>query len=188
MKETQVQTNRGFTMLIGVLVASIMLSITLVIFNISLKQITLSTVGRNSQLALYAADTGLECALYWDISENGGGQFSPSNSNGQVECAGQTITTNSQVVGAQSGGGDTYINNSTIGGVALDSGSNVFQLDLEDDTCAIVRITKTTGDPVNAGYGTTVSYKTDTKIESRGYNTCDVNNPQRLERGLEVNY
>ena len=37
------------------------------IYNITLKELILSSYGRNSQFAFYAADTGLECALYWNI-------------------------------------------------------------------------------------------------------------------------
>ncbi len=58
---------KGFALLFAVLTASILLSIGLSIFNISLKELQLSTASRDSQVAFYAADSARECALYWDI-------------------------------------------------------------------------------------------------------------------------
>ncbi len=56
----------GFTILLAALVASLVLSIGVSIFSIARKSVTLSTIGRDSQFAFYAADTAAECALYWD--------------------------------------------------------------------------------------------------------------------------
>jgi len=59
--------NRGFTLLLAALVASVVLALGASIFSIAQKQITLSSLGRDSQFAFYAADTAAECALYWDL-------------------------------------------------------------------------------------------------------------------------
>lgn len=64
------RTNRGFTLLLAALVASITLSIGVSIFEITQKQVILSSLGRDSQFAFYTADTGAECALYWDVRHN----------------------------------------------------------------------------------------------------------------------
>lgn len=61
---------RGFTLLLAALVASIVLALGSSVFLIARKQVTLSSLGRDSQFAFYAADTGAECALYWDIRYN----------------------------------------------------------------------------------------------------------------------
>ena len=58
---------RGFTLLLAALVASVVLAMGASIFKLAQKQITLSSVARDSQYAFYAADTGAECALYWDL-------------------------------------------------------------------------------------------------------------------------
>lgn len=58
---------KGFTLLLAALVASIVLTLGMGIFQIAFKQVNLSAVGRDSQFAFYAADTGAECALYWDV-------------------------------------------------------------------------------------------------------------------------
>ncbi len=57
----------GFTLLLAALVASIVLSLGSSIFTIAKKQVLLSSVGRDSQFAFYAADTAAECALYYDV-------------------------------------------------------------------------------------------------------------------------
>lgn len=58
---------RGFTLLLAALVASIVLALGSSIFTIARKQVTLSSLGRDSQFAFYAADTIAECALYYDV-------------------------------------------------------------------------------------------------------------------------
>ena len=58
--------DRGFTLLLAALISSIVLSLGTAVFSIAQKEQVLSSVGRNSQFAFYAADTAAECALYWD--------------------------------------------------------------------------------------------------------------------------
>lgn len=52
--------------LFTVLISSIVLLISLGIANISVNEIALSSAGKEAQYAFFAADTGGECALYWD--------------------------------------------------------------------------------------------------------------------------
>src|SRR5581483_9987816 len=70
MKErsnNRIKGNKGFAMLFAVLVASLLLAIGISIFNLTVKELILSSSGRESQFAFYAADTGAECAIYWDF-------------------------------------------------------------------------------------------------------------------------
>lgn len=67
MKFLLQKSQRGFTLLMAALVAAIVLMLGSSIFSIAQKQIILSSIGRDSQFAFYAADTGAECALYYDI-------------------------------------------------------------------------------------------------------------------------
>lgn len=78
---------RGFTLLYAVLVSSLLLSLGIAIFNVTLKELDLSSSARESQFAFYAADTGIECALYWDIQHSA---FATSTSS-NINCAEQTI-------------------------------------------------------------------------------------------------
>ena len=61
------KNSRGFTLLLAAIVSSIVLSLGAAIYEIATKQIALSSLGRDSQLAFFAADTGAECALFWDV-------------------------------------------------------------------------------------------------------------------------
>jgi hypothetical protein len=79
----------GFALLFSVLTASLVLSVGLAILNLTLKEFVLSSQIRDSQFAFYAADAGLECALYWDLKhpEYAGsifGFYANSLSNGLV--------------------------------------------------------------------------------------------------------
>ncbi len=58
--------SRGFTILLSALVASLVLALGISVFSIAQKQLILSSIGRNSQYAFYAADSGAECGLFWD--------------------------------------------------------------------------------------------------------------------------
>lgn len=82
------QTPRGFTLLLAVLVSGILLSLGFAIFNIASKEIILSSSGRESQFAFYAADSGVECALYWDYQHNAFSTTSPT----QPSCGGEAVT------------------------------------------------------------------------------------------------
>ncbi len=64
-------TSRGFTLFYAVLVTSLLLALGLAVFNITLKELRLSSDARESQNSFYAADTALECVLYWDLSYDG---------------------------------------------------------------------------------------------------------------------
>ncbi len=64
------QRERGFTLLLAALVSSIVLALGASIFAIAQKEVQLSSIGRDSQFAFYAADTAAECALYWDFRDS----------------------------------------------------------------------------------------------------------------------
>ena len=64
---TSSRASRGFTLLLAALVGSIVLALGSAVFGIAVKQVTLSSIGKNSQFAFYAADTAAECALFWDF-------------------------------------------------------------------------------------------------------------------------
>jgi len=160
---------RGFAMLFAVLVSSVLLSIGLSIFNLTVKELLLSSSGRESQFSFYAADSGVECVLYWDfkgqdIFATSSSSRSPSPSN--PDCAGTSINispsqTTSDTANTQF---SFEIPNTLPSGVSA-------------PYCVTVLISKS----VNNNIVTT-------SIDSRGYNTCDVSDPNRVERALRVRY
>jgi hypothetical protein len=80
---------RGFTLFFALLVASLAISIGLAIYDLTERQIDLSSTVTQSQYAIFAADTGVECALYWDNQYKDG---SGNPLNGSVPSAFATST------------------------------------------------------------------------------------------------
>ena len=89
--------NTGFTLILSVLISSIVLGIGLSIFNITFKELKLSSSGRESQFAFYAADTGIECALYHDL-QNQAFSANPTYAS-SINCGGRTLNITIQTVG-----------------------------------------------------------------------------------------
>lgn len=78
----------GFTLLLAALVGSLVLALGLSIVAIARKSVTLSSIGRDSQFAFYAADTAAECALYWDIRHS---KFASTTPAGDLRCDGEVL-------------------------------------------------------------------------------------------------
>lgn len=80
---------RGFTLLIAVILASVLLTVGIALLDIAYKQVILSSSAKQSQYAFYAADAALECALYYDQ------RFDAFNTNPDnitsISCGGFTI-------------------------------------------------------------------------------------------------
>jgi len=80
-------------LLLAALVSSIVLALGAAIYQIASKELELSSLGRDSQYAFFAADTGAECALYWDVRYD---YFATSAPPGIVppnpRCASQSFT------------------------------------------------------------------------------------------------
>lgn len=96
---TSRMAKRGFTILLAALVASLVLALGISIFTIAQKQLILSSLGRGSQFAFYAADSGAECALYGDLRLRA---FDEGATTTEITCAGQTVTLSTVVEYAQS--------------------------------------------------------------------------------------
>jgi hypothetical protein len=89
----------GFALLFSVLVSSLLLTIGLSIFSIALKELAISTATRQSIHAFYAADSGLECANYWDLKR---GQLPNllGQESGSIKCGNMQSSVN--VIGSYS--------------------------------------------------------------------------------------
>ena len=189
--EKEVSDKKGFTLLFAILVSVLVLAVGASMITIALKQVILSGAGRESQFAFYAANTGVECALYWDLKgpELIDGAinyvFPPPDevqlSNlDDVKCAGGNI-----VDGIGFPGGQTY----TSGGWDHNSSSNIttFTLaisnEIETNTSGILYCVKVTVQK---------EYEEDdvvTTITSQGLNSCDPDSDARaVQRGLVLQY
>ncbi len=180
------EKRKGFTLLFAVLVSTLVVSIGATVVSIAVRQTILSGTSRESQYAFYAANTVLECVFYWDVAGTAsltekvfpgqGDTLLADMSN--VTCSGGNVVTRTGFVGAGTFGAD--------GGWTDNSGySYTVKMEIRDVTgtydhtyCAEATISKVTG-----GDGVVT-----TTIEAKGYNTCDLNNPRAVERGLRQTY
>ncbi len=179
------EKRKGFTLLFAVLVSTLVVSIGATVVSIAVRQTILSGTSRESQYAFYAANTVLECVFYWDVAGTADLTVKVFPGSGDtvvadpdfVKCSGGNIVT-----GSGFGGTTTFAD-----GGMTSSGVNSYTVKMEirdvtatygHEYCAEATISKVTGDD---GVVTTT-------IEAKGYNTCDLNNPRAVERGLRQTY
>jgi len=107
-----IKNNKGFIVLIAVMVTTIILTVGIGVLNLALREFILANVGRDSVKAFYAADTGVDCAFNYDIlsadepakpyfasplpifSESGSGYNNPGegdNEKTNIECNKQDL-------------------------------------------------------------------------------------------------
>ncbi|MBU1727720.1 hypothetical protein KKA39_00140, partial [Patescibacteria group bacterium] len=156
----------GFVILFAVMLSSIVLALALGVSNIALKEINFSTSAKDANDAFFAADTGAECALYYDRSDNNA--FIEDSPISVLNCAGSNIN--------------------LIGAISPENAFWSFHISGLGSTgrsCARVNVSK--------DYTTT---PTTTTIISKGYSSDDLNSddtfctpgPKAVERELEVTY
>jgi len=154
--------SRGFTLLLAAIISSIVLSVGLAIYSIAQKEVTLSSLGKYSQFAFYNADSGSECALYWDVRH---AFFSTSTPPSQIAC-------------------DYNSGNASAITFATQGTSYIFSFQYAPNgNCANVSITKTP-DTVHPNVLRTT-------IHADGYNVpCSQlsTSPIALERSIDLNY
>ena len=90
------KTPRGFTLLMSVLISSILLALGYEIYNLAIKEVALSSSGRESQFAFFAADTGVECALWADSKLDA---FATTSDIIELDCGTATSTLSRATVG-----------------------------------------------------------------------------------------
>jgi hypothetical protein len=86
----KIKKNRGFVLLFAVTLAAVFLSIALGISEVALKENNFSTSAKNTNDAFFAADTGEECALYYDNSSDS--TKNAFTGTGSMNCNGLPIT------------------------------------------------------------------------------------------------
>lgn len=161
---------KGISLLIAVLISSVSLLFSYSVSNLALKEVLLSQAGRDSQVAFYASNSGVECGLYWDLKNHdlGGGPSFPTDGSvgiANIDCVDDSVS----VTNTENDPGDFF-----------EWQTDDFLIDGDNDgPCFKLTITKTWL-PADGYY--------ETVIESRGNNICDPNNARRLERALKVIY
>jgi len=153
--------NKGFALLISVILSTIILTIGISIISTAIKETILASTIRNSLVSLYMADSGTECALYWDnirgnFQKNSVFRPGPGPQVSRIECA------NKQV--------DVYAGNDSGFWLRDDSHLN--------NACVQVTV----------GTRPASDKEEHIKIRSWGFNTCDPASTRRVDRALETNY
>ncbi|MEK7564420.1 MAG: hypothetical protein AAB510_02530 [Patescibacteria group bacterium] len=163
-----IQKNKAFVILFAVVVSSILLSITLGIANIALKELKFTTSARDTNDSFFAADTGIECALMNDKGVSS--RFVLPGVSTTVNCGGNSniTATWAAIAGNPNNGVYTFI----LTGLGAASSTN----------CAVVTVQK----------DATSGIRTVTTIVSKGYNigdaSCTSTSTNRIERQLETRY
>jgi hypothetical protein len=172
MKSIFKKNKRGFTIFFAMLVSTLALSVGLAIFDLTIRELDLSATATQSQFAIYAADTGADCALYWDFkyTDEDGSAFGTSTESSWPASG---VVCNSQDITESDGWNDPA--NKTA-----DSALTTFSITVSSPMqtyCAEVEV-----------YKETVNDILETTIISRGYNTCTEGGPVRVERALQISY
>ena len=65
-KNKRVVRSRGVALLMAILISSVALIVGMGVYNRTYKQTLFSSIWKQTQVAFATADSGLECAMYWD--------------------------------------------------------------------------------------------------------------------------
>ena len=173
---------KGFTLFFALLISSLALAIGLAIYDITVRELQLSEAATQSQYAIYAADTGAECALYWENKYKDG---SGNPLNGGTGSAFATSSTDTQMPGP----GTVICNGQDV----LVSSNWPIQIAPNGPPTATAATTTftisgaTTAAPCSVVYVYKSGNPSVTSVVSHGYNTC-ATGPLQLERVFQVTY
>lgn len=182
MKKNILKNNNGYTLLFAVLVSSIVLAVGISILTISKKEFLLSSSARESIIAFYAADSGLECAMYNTPDESAFSSSSPSTAT--ANCFNTTLSNPNEVPAIPASPFSYQYTNNAQGIGAIFT----FHIKTSSSACAVVSINKFYNKDLATGEVIPI-----TDIISKGYNlgwnnsagTCTDSSPKRVERAIE---
>lgn len=166
------RTHEGFVILFTILIAAIIMVIGLGIYSIATRESVLSGTAREAQYAFYAADAGVECALYaqsLDNANTGNPQIIDDGSIQSFQCGAVSVPV--RLIGGTGGLSDPYV--------------YYVMVDPVKRTCAVVNI-------FNTGTLTNPNLR---RVIAQGYNLCDpttatpiTSSPLLVERNLDTLY
>lgn len=151
-------TTGGYAILFTLIVVSIISSIAIGVSSNVYKQLVLSSLAHDSQIAFYAADTAIECTLYLNEA------YLPPFGLHTIS------TTNPPTFPC---GVDDNGNSFDIS--VVESG-DVFNLDSSNTEGSCFKATVDKSDALK------------TSVEVKGYNVCSDTNARQVERGILVEY
>ncbi|MEX2514687.1 MAG: pilus assembly PilX N-terminal domain-containing protein [Candidatus Paceibacterota bacterium] len=158
------QGERGFTLLLAVIITSVVILLGITIAGILQREALISVSSQASTQAFYAADTALECVMYYDQAHD---MFATSTPISDIE---DDIDNNLSCIGVL--GSNAKAEGDDYG----DPYERSFLLDGEG-ICAGVRMEKRLVDTEERTF-----------VWARGRNTCDSDALNRAERALRTAY
>lgn len=163
----KLRSRKGVALYVAVVITAGLVLASYAIITQAVKQLGITSSESDSQAAFYAADSGVECALFWDLKGGNvytSSAFSTTTSGRQISCRADAFNPANA--------------NISIVPVGSDNATSTFTLTfIPDDYCVEVRVGKSyTGAALS------------TRIESRGYNNCSVSEQRKLERAIQVTY
>src|SRR6056297_1764134 len=100
-----IKKQSGFALLITIVVISVVLAVGISLLNITVKQISISITGRDSEVAFHAAQGGVECMqLLLNTTDYFAGDSLPPTTN----CLGESVTVDDSDIGGD-GVNEPYI-------------------------------------------------------------------------------
>lgn len=167
---------RGVALVIAILTSGIILSIGSSVLNVAIKQLQLSAFSNNSSIAFYAANSGLDCALLWDIKP-------PLPFTESIFATSTSSSTPTDPVFCA-------VNNIVTGGAGAGAWTVV-----EEGNTMVTTFQMRFSTDINAPCSTVVVKKWEnaegrinTSIDVRGLNSCNTETLHRTERGIRVLY
>lgn len=182
----------GFVILFAMVVSSIILLVSAGMYNLSKKQVILSSYARESQRAFYAANSALECAFFYDISDFiDQTSFPIDASDGygtQINCGGRNVIVRKLNVGFT--GTNEYTHSFVF------RFPNPVDMNSHTSGCAYVLVEKKIQIDASRPDANTIN----TRVTASGFNTCsenpntgyfdipDFDDPTLLERRISSGY
>ena len=174
MKHTH-STQSGFALLFTVLIVSLILTIALGISSITFKQTILSSLAKDSQIAFYQADSGVECGKYYDVTL---GLFPIGSADNRYTLSEYFDT-------------GTILEQGWVPSSIMCGNTELFLSDDGGEAYENYFVYKPSTAVTNTPCFSIIFDKTQSSeysIKSRGYNICSNKSPRQVERGLEYRY
>lgn len=166
----KVKGKKGFTLLVAIVTTTMLFIVSFAVVDIALKLLVLTYSNQESQYAFYNAESGMECALYWDLKNPGGVSAFDISAPSIIHCNGQTIQTGDTLPSPPGG-------SALVGGGGSGNPDSVFVINnLQPKGCAVVYVRKSQVAPY------------DTTVDAYGYNNCTSGAMRRFERGVTLTY
>lgn len=86
-----INKNRGYALYTAIILTGVLILVSYITANLSIKQLLLSVSGADSHVAFYNTDSGLECALYADLQNGPTSAFDAVSPSPTITCNGGTI-------------------------------------------------------------------------------------------------